>query len=575
LSYGDDLTYTDMFCGAGGSSIGAEAAGGRLALGLNHWQRAVETHNINFPHADHDCADISQTDPRRYRSTDILMASPECTTHSVARSRKQTGNLFEPPDPALERSRATMWDVPRFAEVHRYKVIVVENVVEIRRWLPYAAWLQAMHAYGYEHKELYLNSMVAHPTPQSRDRTYVVFWRKDLKAPDLDFRPSCWCPTCEADVEGIQTYKRLERPWGKYRQQYFYRCSVCHHQALPYAWPAASAIDWSLPTPRIGDRARPLAPATLRRIRVGLERYGPALIQHGGHTYERPGGDYYRTWPTWGPTPTQLGSAHQGLVMPTTYSHAGARRLRGTEEPLMTQTGRQEQALVVPMRTNGKARPAHEAPLATCTTADGGGSHLVALPFMLSQHDYKGGDEKRVHGLDEPHRTVVAEGLHHALVVPLRRNGHARPDGEPVPTVTADGNHHAIVTRHYTERNPDSAQMSKPVTSPFGTVTGADHHSLTTVPLTVDYHGTGRAHPVDHPLPTQDSRDRHGLVEPAIEVEDCGFRMLEPHEIGRAMAFPDSYQVGGNKRERVRQYGQAVTPPVMQMILERCKEALG
>lgn len=34
------VTFTDLFCGAGGSSLGAEMAGGELRLGLNHWQRA-------------------------------------------------------------------------------------------------------------------------------------------------------------------------------------------------------------------------------------------------------------------------------------------------------------------------------------------------------------------------------------------------------------------------------------------------------------------------------------------------------------------------------------------------------
>jgi DNA (cytosine-5)-methyltransferase 1 len=75
-------------------------------------------------------------------------------------------------------------------------------------------------------------------------------------------------------------------------------------------------------------------------------------------------------------------------------------------------------------------------------------------------------------------------------------------------------------------------------------------------------------------VPTVTTRDHHALVEPAIEVDDCGFRMLEPHEIQGAMAFADEYIVLGNKRERVRQLGNAVTPPVMRMILERCVETL-
>jgi DNA (cytosine-5)-methyltransferase 1 len=62
---------------------------------------------------------------------------------------------------------------------------------------------------------------------------------------------------------------------------------------------------------------------------------------------------------------------------------------------------------------------------------------------------------------------------------------------------------------------------------------------------------------------------------PVIAIEDCCFRMLEPHEIGRGMAFLDAYVVVGNKRERVRQYGQAVTPPVLRWIVERIVGSLG
>jgi DNA (cytosine-5)-methyltransferase 1 len=67
------LTVTDQFCGAWGSSLGARAAGLEIRMAMNPWKLAVETHNTNFPEADHDCADISASDPRRYPSTDILI----------------------------------------------------------------------------------------------------------------------------------------------------------------------------------------------------------------------------------------------------------------------------------------------------------------------------------------------------------------------------------------------------------------------------------------------------------------------------------------------------------------------
>lgn len=157
------LTITDQFCGAGGSSQGAmqlsKALGGgiEVALALNHWKLAIETHSTNFPNTLHDCTDISACDPRRYPSTDILLTSPECTNHSLAKGQKIVKaqlSLYDKGiiDPAAERSRATMWDVPRFAEYHNYNLIIVENVVDARKWVMFDAWLMAMHSLGYKHR---------------------------------------------------------------------------------------------------------------------------------------------------------------------------------------------------------------------------------------------------------------------------------------------------------------------------------------------------------------------------------------------------------------------------------------
>jgi DNA (cytosine-5)-methyltransferase 1 len=556
-----DVTVTDLFCGAGGSSIGAEAAGARLRMAANHWPLAVETHNTNFPEADHDCADVSQVNPRRYPRTDVLIASPECTNHSSAKTRKAVATIWDPKAAdEEERSRATMWDVPRFAEHHRYELVIVENVVEARRWAPFDAWLASMAALGYDHRALYLNSMVAHPTPQSRDRMYVVFWRRGNTPPDLEFHPVAWCAQ-HGDVAAVQAWKNPTRPFGKYRAQYVYRCPVCAAVALPYAWPAAAAIDWSLPAPRIGDRSRPLADATLRRIRAGLDRYGPsAIVQAAGHTYERPG--YYRTWPTWEPLGTQTTTPQHALVVETAYAGRGdADKSRDAREPLRTATGQQTQALVVSMRQGeaGRVLPV-EAPIGAQVATSSTHGLLVPLRTNGTAED-----------VDAPAKTIVAGNVGQALVVHMRGTedgqiaGSAQPVEDPVRTVSAGGRHAALLLRNYS--GPPIAAL--PVAGPAGTITAVDHHSLL-----VPYHGSGEAEPVAAPHRTMDTRDRYGLVDAAIDVDDCGFRMLEPHEIGRAMAFEDSYVVLGNKRERVRQYGNAVTPPVMALILGRAIASL-
>ena len=53
-------TITDLFCGAGGSSLGAEAAGGTLVMALNHWQMAIDVHQANFPNIPRDIAKKDQ-----------------------------------------------------------------------------------------------------------------------------------------------------------------------------------------------------------------------------------------------------------------------------------------------------------------------------------------------------------------------------------------------------------------------------------------------------------------------------------------------------------------------------------
>ena len=49
-------------------------------------------------------------------------------------------------------------------------------------------------------------------------------------------------------------------------------------------------IDWTIPTPAIADRKRPLAPKTMARIKEGLRRYGggPFVVamEHGGRTVD-------------------------------------------------------------------------------------------------------------------------------------------------------------------------------------------------------------------------------------------------------------------------------------------------
>jgi Site-specific DNA methylase len=512
------FTLTDMFCGAGGSSTGALSVPGvEVRTAMNHWARAIETHNANHQEASHVLADISQVDPRYVAHSDILWASPECTNHSVAKGKKRITNqpdLFGDhiADEAADRSRATMWDVPRFAEHHNYKLIITENVVDAARWIMFDAWLMAMTSLDYEHHIVYMNSMHAQlgglPAPQSRDRMYVMFWKKGNPKPDFDrLRPMAYCPTCDETVRAMQVFKKEER-WGRYRAQYNWRCpSVsCRNSIIEPGWlPASSAIDWSLPAVRIGDRAKPLADKTMARIQAGLEKFGrgPLQVHAQGNTYDSAStgrGNYFRVWPTEEALRTQTGSMEHGLVIDAVR---GSNILGTTGEPFATQTTSYTRGLAIP-------------------------------PLIIN--NVSGADASRTATVFDPLRTLVGGGNHESLLMP-----------------------------YYGSSKPQA------VTDPIGTLTTVDRYAMITL--------RGQNAPKS-PRDVMDTfaanGTHHGLMSTDVpKVEDCTFRMLEPHEITAGMAFPGDYIMTGNKREQVKQAGNAVTPPAARDLISIGVDSLG
>lgn len=572
------LTATDLFCGAGGSSSGLVAAGYKVVIAANHWQMAIDSHQLNHPETDHTNADISQVEPSWFPTTDVLWASPECTNHSVAKGVKRQRSLNDAlfdldgtrplPDEAANRSRATMWDVPRFAEYHHYKAIIIENVVDAYRWIPFPAWLQSMELLGYEHEIVWLNSMHAQafgmPAPQSRDRMYIVFWLKGRKVkggmlkPQIQkwTRPDAFCPT-DGLVSAVQVMKKKEA-WGRYRAQYVYRCPKCAAVVEPGWLPAASAIDWSIPGERIGDKKKPLAEKTRARIERGIERYWkPLVVTAAGNTYDgiNTGSNYLRAYPTDTPMPVQQTTAQHGLAVHPLITDGihGAGTVQSGNDPMLTQTTAQTKGVAFPpflaqFRERERTLDPALEPLTTLV-ADGA-NHALLVPM-------EGREGKNAAPASGPHRTQSTRN-ETALIVPLRNNGVAKPASRPIDTVSAEGNHHALIMRNNTARG-DQGQMSTPVSEAMRTLTTAGHQSL----LVPYYSASETAKPTSEPHGTLTTTDRYGLVESEIslDVDDVLFRMLTPDEIKVGMAFARDYVLLGTKREQVKQAGNAVTPP--------------
>ncbi len=608
------LTVTDLFCGAGGSSDGARQVGAELRLGLNHWDRAIETHAANFPEADHDCADVSALTTaqiRRYPDSDILIASPECTNHSLAkgarRRKPQASSLFEDGpagDDEQDRSRATMWDVVRFAEQKilkgkPYKAIVVENVVDAYKWGAddsgqlFAAWLLALEGLGYRHQVVYLNSMFTGRVPQSRNRMYVVFWLAKVRQPDLRIQPLCWCPWCEDVVHGRQTWKKLTgylSCWGSYGPQYYFTCPGCSKACIPAAPPAIDIIDSTNLGQVIGERSEDLARDTRSRIARGLTRLDSEPFTFEWTKAGAPKGRVM-TVPMVH-LPAEANGAISVPVAANTFERTPGNRARPAEAaPADTVHGTLDRALVVPPMGDVDPRPAHAAPGPTQTT-----STRAALVMANRAHAVPSPSDER----SSP-AVCTGETL---AVIQVQRNGTARDASAAVHTIRARGQHHAVLMRNNTARG-DQGQMSTPAHEPARTITTAGHQSLvipyqagnqpiaaeqepvstlTTrdrLALVVPAGGTwdDEATRGDAPMPTQTASESRAVVWTDEEVDRCRFRMFTLDEIAGAMAMSTrhdgaDYIVLGNKRERMAQLGNAVTPPAMALLIARIREAL-
>lgn len=170
---GKKLRAIDLFCGAGGSSWGAKQAGIQIVAGFDLWSLAGKIHKANFPDSEfvegrlenHDLSELV----RRFGKIDLILASPECTSHSPARGNKPRSN----------QSKDTAFEVVRYASALQPRWIVIENVVSMRRWSRFKEFKAGLEKEGYHIREQVLNAMNFR-VPQSRRRLFLLCDRRQL-----------------------------------------------------------------------------------------------------------------------------------------------------------------------------------------------------------------------------------------------------------------------------------------------------------------------------------------------------------------------------------------------------------
>ncbi|MEF2073518.1 DNA cytosine methyltransferase [Consotaella aegiceratis] len=590
------MLVADLLCGAGGSSTGAKRALDELGLDMelvcvNHWPTAIDTHRLNHPEARHYVQDIATVRPHLLVPEgylDLLMASPTCTHHSVARGGK----------PTSDQQRSDPWHIVTWLTELRVKRIIIENVWEFIGWGP-------------------VDRRTGKPV-KSRKGEYFHAWIETLKRLGFDLE---WRKLNAADYGDATTRSRfilmgrsdgrkVSWPMPTHRR----RGSADMFGGMQPWRPAREVIDWSIKGRSIFSRKKPLAPKTLARIYAGAVKLNwpdPFIVILRNHMAAQ-GIDM--------PLPTiAANGTHIGIAEPVIMNgRKGNQPLPVSGSPIPTLDTKGGVWLAEPMvlsqHNSGAARPAND-PLPTITTGGAGSDKregcarpMLVEPFVLSAAHGVGADEvaphtRRCRSVDEPLGTIHAGGGNFGVVEPFvlsqASGGSPRPVSAPLPTATTGGagGAHALISPYYGSGSGETCTstdeplptvtakgrfgMIVPVTHGAGghrardieteglpTITGANRGELAFITA---QHGerqdqAPRKHGLDNPLPTIAASGHVDLVEPGPKF-DILFRMLEPHELAAAMGFNTtevSYEFAGTKTDQIKQIGNAVSVAKMK-----------
>lgn len=499
----------DNFAGAGGASLGIEAALGRAVdIAINHSPRAVAAHEVNHPASRHLLSDVWEVDPIEVcagRPVDLAWFSPDCKHFSKAKGAR----------PVSKRVRGLAWVVIKWAKAVRPKVIILENVEEFQTWGPlvgdrpcpdrkgqtFRRWLTMLRNLGYavEWREL---RACDYGVPTTRRRLFLVA--------RCDGLPIRWPKPTHADPRKAAALGL--KPWRT----------------------VAECIDWDLPCPSIFTRKRPLAEATQRRIANGLRRYvleakQPFIVRTGHWSHRSGEGFGFRGQGVGEPLATVCATNDKAIVTPfvATLNHQGASfRGHGANEPVRTLTASRD-------------------------------AHALIAPLIVGI-DHRGSGDSAAWCPKKPLTTVTSENRHALVSAFLAKHyggivGHEV--GRPIGTVTAR-DHHAIVTSHLTQFR-GSNQGKGDLLEPMPTLTAQGNHIAEVRALLSAYLGNER----DGQAVTVDGVD--------YQIVDIGMRMLSPRELLRAQfgRFADEYVLVGTHEAQIAGIGNSVCPELAEAIV--------
>lgn len=179
----------DLFCGAGGFSLGLERAGFEVRLAVDSWQLAVDSYARNFSHPV-VCADLSAVSGSeilckanaKRGEIDLVVGGPPCQGFSIQRIG---------PDHDLRNS--LVLEFARLVDEIAPRIFIMENVPGLlgkRGRALFEAFLAAADSSGYE-VEAHVVNAADFGVAQLRRRVVVLGWRRGESRRFELPRPTC------------------------------------------------------------------------------------------------------------------------------------------------------------------------------------------------------------------------------------------------------------------------------------------------------------------------------------------------------------------------------------------------
>lgn len=519
------LLYIDLFCGAGGTSTGVNAArldGEKCAdviACVNHDANAIASHASNHPEALHFTEDIrtlelsplvAHTAIKRSENPDafvVLWASLECTNFSKAK-----GGMPRDAD-----SRTLAEHLFRYIEAINPDYIQIENVEEFMSWGDmdengkplsmdrgrlYRRWVNNVKKYGYRFEYRILNS-ADYGAYTSRKRFFGIFAKKGL--------PIVFPEPTHSKEPQKTLFNDLKR-WK----------------------PVKDVLDLEDEGLSIFARKKALSEKTLERIYAGLVKF-------------------------------VAGGKDAFLVKWNSMNRKGIYHAPSIDEPCHT-VATQNRLGVATVQFLSKQYSGHpdskntsiEEPAGTITCID---HHAFVSAYYGNGHN---------HPIDEPAPTLTTKDRLSLITSQFldMQYGNGTPASIEVPanTVTTNPKFNLVTVKpckSYYLMNPQFASAGGSIERPCFTLIARMDKMPPYLVATETGDVAINVYDTDTPMTVKikEFMALYGIV-------DIKMRMLNIHELKRIMGFPDSYVLVGTQADQKKFIGNAVEVNMARVLCE-------